>query len=289
MTRALLVSLALLPALAACRTIPDYDAPLAEGMPALIPLEPDEEVPDFSREWEAREELSPALENSVLWLRRPHAPRFFPLAGITYERSLASLERFQELLATSGGPEDLQAAIEREFTVYKSAGWDGRGGGVRFTAYCTPILPGSLERSETYRWPLYALPPDLVKDRDGSILGWETALGRIDTYPSRGAIESGHLLEGRGLELVWLADPLDAFLAHVNGSAFITLPDGSLFRLGYAGKNGRPYRSLGRELEDDGRIPRGTASLQSTVSVRARGRGRRGPSGAWRLGGVAPR
>ncbi|MEW6073446.1 MAG: MltA domain-containing protein [Planctomycetota bacterium] len=263
MKRALLPSLVLLPVLLACRTTPDYDAPLAEGAPALIPLGPGDEVPDFSREWEAREEIRPALENSLFWMRRPHARRFFPQAGISYERALASLEHFQALLESTPGPTELQVAIERDFTIYRSAGWNGRGGGVRFTAYCTPILPGRLERDETFRWPLYALPPDLVKDRDGTVLGWETALGRIETYPSRGAIESGGLLENRELELVWLANPLDAYIAHVNGSAFIALPDGSLFRLGYAGKNGRPYRSLGRELEDDGKIPRGQASLQS--------------------------
>jgi len=36
-----------------------------------------------------------------------------------------------------------------------------------------------------------------------------------------------------------------------------------MYRVGYAGKNGRPYSSLGRELEDDGRIAEGTASLQT--------------------------
>ena len=33
------------------------------------------------------------------------------------------------------------AAIVREFEVFKSAGWDGRGGGVLFTGYYTPIRP----------------------------------------------------------------------------------------------------------------------------------------------------
>ena len=88
----------------------------------------------------------------------------------------------------------------------------------------------------------------------------------MPNYPARGAIEAGGLLEGRGLELVWLADPIDAYIAHVNGSAFIRLPDGTLYRLGYAGKNGREYTSLGKELESDGRIPRGQASLQTIRS-----------------------
>ena len=97
----------------------------------------------------------------------------------------------------------------------------------------------------------------------GVILGWETAIGRLPQYPSRGAIEAGSLLADRGLELAWLKDPIDSYLAHVNGSAFIRLPDASLFRLGYAGKNGRTYRSLGKALEAEGKIPEGQASLRA--------------------------
>ena len=246
---------------AACATTPDYGSPLAEGAPALLPLAPDEKVPDFSGQWALRDEILPALENSISWTRREHARSFFPIAGIEHDRALASLLRFREVLTTSSGAQDFQESLEREFQVYKSAGWNGRGGGVLFTAYCTPILRGSLEADELYRYPLYRLPRDLVKDRDGGVLGWETPLGRQPRYPQRAVIEATSMLAGQ--ELVWLADPIDAYLAHVNGSAFLELPDGSLFRVGYAGKNGRPYTSLGKELEADGKIERGEANLRA--------------------------
>ena len=246
---------------AACATTPDYGAPLADGAPALLPLAPNETVPDFSEQWTQRDEILPALENSIAWTRREQAKSFFPIAGIEHDRALGSLERFHELLTSSHGPQDFQESLVREFQVYKSAGWNGRGGGVLFTAYCTPILRGSLERDELYRYPLYRLPKDLVKGRDGGVLGWETPLGRQPRYPQRAVIEATSMLAGQ--ELVWLADPIDAYLAHVNGSAFLELPDGKLFRVGYAGKNGRPYTSLGRELEADGKIGRGEANLRA--------------------------
>lgn len=261
MKPALLLTLLLSLVGTACKTTPDYGTPLADGASALLPLGPNEKIPDFSREWAARKELLPALENSLAWTRREHARQFFPMAGIEHERALASLERFHELLTTSYGPEDFQKSIEREFQVYKSAGWNGKGGGVLFTAYCTPILRGSLRPEGEFSHPLYALPKDLVKGRDGGVLGWETPRGRLPQYPSRAAIEASGMLAGQ--ELVWLADPVDAFIAHVNGSAFVELPDGSMFRVGYAGKNGRPYTSLGKELEADGVIPRGEASLRT--------------------------
>lgn len=261
MKRALLGTLFLTLASAACKTVPDYGSPLAEGAPALLPLGPNEKIPDLAHEWEARDAILPALENSLAWTRREHAKQFFPIAGIDHARALASLERFKELLSQSYGPEDFQKSIEREFQVYKSAGWNGRGGGVLFTGYCTPILQGSLQPDDQHRYPLYRLPKDLVKGRDGGVLGWETPQGRRPQYPSRAAIEASGMLKGQ--ELVWLADPLDAYIAHVNGSAFVQLPDGSMFRVGYAGKNGRTYTSLGKELEGDGVIPRGEASLRT--------------------------
>jgi len=253
-------TLILITALAACSTSPDYSRPLADGAPALLPV-PQAEVPDFSGQWAEREDILPALDLSIGWTSREHAKRFFPVAGITHERALASLVRFREILEASFGPEDFQQRLEKEFAVYRSAGWDGRGGGVLFTAYCTPILEGSVDAHGRFRHPLYGLPGDLVKDGDGRVLGWETAMGRMPSYPSRGAIENGGLLEGKGLEVAWLGDRIDAYVAHVNGSAFVRLEDGTLLRLGYAGKNGREYTSLGRELEADGRIAPGTASL----------------------------
>ncbi len=260
MRRILLPLLGLL-SLAACSSTPDYARPLDEGAAALILVDP-KDVPDFRPEWEERDTFLPALERSIAWTQRKHAQQFFPIAGVSHERALRSLERFRELLHESPSADAFQQSVVSEFDVYESAGWDGQGGGVLFTAYCTPLLHGSRTQGGAYRFPLYGLPPDLVKDKDGSVLGWETAYGRMPRYPSRGSIEAG-ILKDKGLELVWLDDPLDAYIAHVNGSAFVELEDGSLFRVGYAGKNGQPYTSLGRELEADGKIPRGQASLKT--------------------------
>jgi membrane-bound lytic murein transglycosylase A len=259
--RALLTALPLLAGLAACKATPDYSRPLPAGWPALIPLAPDEPRPSFAEEWYARDELLPALERSLEWTARPHARQFFPIEGISHERALASLERFREVLTGSEGPADFEQHLAREFTVYKSAGWDGRGGGVLFTGYFTPILEGSTTADARYRYPLYALPPDLAKGPQGEILGRQLAGGGLEPYPTRRAIEAGALLAGQGLELVWLADPLDAFVAHVNGSAFVRLPDGDMLRLGYAGKNGREYTSLGQELVQDGQLGQDEVSL----------------------------
>ena len=103
----------------------------------------------------------------------------------------------------------------------------------QFTAYFEPELPGSRQRTERFRYPLYRPPPEVTGGR---------------RWASRAEIETQGLLRGRGLELVWLDDPVDAFYVHVQGSARIRLPDGSLIRIAFAGRNGYPFQSAAREL-----------------------------------------
>ena len=250
---ALLVLLAWAGSCTAPRIYPDYGRPLPPGAPALLELGPDEERPDLTGSWDERADILPALDRSIEWTRLEYAQQFYPIAGVTYGRALQSLERFREILVSSLSPQEFVERVESEFNWYKSAGWDGLGGGVLFTGYFTPILDGRLTRDAVYSSPLYDLPPDLVKEKDGTVLGQDTPEG-LRPYPTRRAIEAGALLAGKGLELVWLRDPLDAFIAHVNGSAFVRIGDGSLYRLGYSGKNGQPYTSLGAELIRAGEV-----------------------------------
>jgi membrane-bound lytic murein transglycosylase A len=67
----------------------------------------------------------------------------------------------------------------------------------------------------------------------------------IEAYPDRAAIEAGGLA-GQGLEIAWLADPVDAYFVHVQGSARLRMTDGRLMRLTFDGKSGQPYTSIGR-------------------------------------------
>ncbi len=246
----------------ACRT-PDYGRALPPGSPALLPLRKGEKRPSVASQWRQRSEILPALERSIEWTKKESSKQFFPLEGIEQSAALASLERFRELLLESQSGRDFQTRFDREFAVYKSAGWNGRGGGVLFTGYYTPILPGSETASAGYKQPLYGLPPDLAKGPRGEILGRRTQNGSLEAYPDRKAIEAGGLLRNKNLELVWLESALDAFITHVNGSAFIKTEDGELLRFGYAGKNGRPYTSLGKELVKDKRLRADEVSLQS--------------------------
>jgi len=101
-----------------------------------------------------------------------------------------------------------------------------------FTGYFEPEIAGALSPSGDYPYPIYSLPPDLR----GSA-----------SYYTRREIEEGALAE-QGLEIAWLADPVDLFFLQVQGSGRIKLNNGQVMRVGYAGKNGRAYSSVGQEL-----------------------------------------
>ena len=108
-----------------------------------------------------------------------------------------------------------------------------------FTAYYEPELNGSRTRGGVYQFPLYALPDDV---RSGV------------PYFDRAAIDRG-ALAGRGLELFWLRDPVESFFLHVQGSGRIRLPDGTVARVGYAGKNNHAYKAVGKTLVEWNELP----------------------------------
>jgi membrane-bound lytic murein transglycosylase A len=252
-------------ALVGCATSPDYGRPLADGARALLPLGPGEKLPDLSGQWGDREQILEALDRSLEYLRRPGSLKAYPIEGIEHGRVQASLERLKQLLLQSPNGQAFHAAALEEFEVFKSAGWDGLGGGVLFTGYYTPIFDGRKEPDSVFRYPLYGRPPDLVSQPDGTVLGMKSG-DRHMPYPSRRTIESERILANRGLELAYLADPMDAYLCHVQGSAFIRLKNGELFKLGFGGTNGREYTSLAEVLVRAGEISeenRGVPALRA--------------------------
>jgi len=139
-----------------------------------------------------------------------------------------------------------------------------------FTGYYEPELRGRRIREGDDAVPLYTTPPDLVTVDLGafreSLKNQRTAGrvvdGRLEPFPDRAAIESG-ALAGRGLEIAWVDDPIDAFFLHIQGSGRIKLDDGSTMRVGYAGQNGHSYLAIGRELVASGELDSETVSLQT--------------------------
>ncbi len=151
--------------------------------------------------------------------------------------------------------------LEADFAPFAIAGPGGAEG--LFTGYYEPELDGSRSRSSAYPAPIYRKPPDLVVlEANGESVVRQIVDGQPRSYLTRAEIDAG-ALAGRRLELLWLADPIDAFLLQVQGSGRVRLAEGGTVRVGYAASNGHPYVAIGRLLVERGELTRETASMQA--------------------------
>ena len=166
---------------------------------------------------------------------------------------LAELKRICDRAPETASAKTARAFFEEQFVParFEAPGF--------VTGYYEPEVEGARRPSATYATPLYAAPEGLtlVNDRNRP-KGWPEGVthgvmrgGKMEALPDRPAIMEG-ALKGKGLELIWLKSPVDAFFVHVQGSARVRLEDGSVMRVGYAGKTGHPYTAIGRVLVQAG-------------------------------------
>nr|WP_102224131.1 murein transglycosylase A [Acidimangrovimonas sediminis] len=135
--------------------------------------------------------------------------------------------------ARSTDPDDARSFFETQFRPVVV----GNPKTALFTGYYEPELTASAVRTAKYRFPIYRRPPEMIPGR---------------RWFSRAEIEDRHILQGRGLEIAWLSNPVDVFFLQVQGSGRLLLTDGRVMRVGFAAKNGHPYRSIGKELKRRG-------------------------------------
>ena len=135
------------------------------------------------------------------------------------------------------------------------------------TGYFEPTVAGSRIETSAFRWPLLGRPDDLVAFVPGELpAGFAPGVsgarrlsdGGLVPYDDRKTIE-----RARRNPIVWVADPVEAFLIQVQGSAQVVFPDGSRARLAYDGRNGLPYASIGRILIETGEIPENAKCLST--------------------------
>jgi membrane-bound lytic murein transglycosylase A len=117
-----------------------------------------------------------------------------------------------------------------------------------FTGYYETEVDGSRVKTAEYNVPIYKIPAKLS--------GRSKVFAQFD----RSKIEDG-ALNGKGLEICWIKDPIDAFFAQIQGSTRVKLNDGELLRLNYIASNGMKYTPVGRELIDRGIISKEEMSM----------------------------
>jgi len=223
--------------------------------------------PSFSNDMDP-ESLRYAVEQSLIYLDRlaPETTFWFGPDSYTAAHIARSHRSILDLLHQNVGEQGLLELIQSDFEVYRATGRRGDGL-VLFTGYYEPVLEVSPTPSEEHVWPLHQLPPDLIRFPEtvepGGRTRWSVKRPEGDQlvpYFSRAEIEAG-ALAGRNLELGFAHDRVELFLMQVQGSGLIRFSDGTLVRVGYAGTNGHPYRSIGKILIDEGWIPKENMSM----------------------------
>ena len=216
--------------------------------------------------------LRAALRRSLEYLKKLPPERIVGEAPrrLTAGEMVASLKAFEPLLAEWRCPECFARELHARFDILPSSA-QAETAEVLFTGYYQPVLEGSRARTEKFRYPIYSPPADLIAAEVvtvGAAPKIDRVFGRADgeqflPYYTRSEIDEAGRLRGRGLEIAWVADPVELFFLHIQGSGIIRLADGGELSVGYAAQNGWPYRSIGRLLIDDGKIAREAMSMQS--------------------------
>ena len=216
--------------------------------------------------------LTVGMLQSLTYLKKiPPARQFrFGRDLYTAEHMTQTLTHFLEFIETKPQQQELKKFIRTYYRIYRSIGAEETGK-VLFTGYYEPTLQGSLNKSDEFRYPLYARPKDLLTidlSLFSSRFKNEKIVGRVHgqtvvPYYDRKEIEENGLPEDIAEPILWVNDLIDLFFLHIQGSGKVSLDSGETVQVHYHTANGRPYRSIGKLLIDEGKIERARMSMQA--------------------------
>ncbi len=218
------------------------------------------------------ESLISAIRKNLDYLNRldPEKPFHYGSQIFTSKQVKESQEAFLSLIEKNVSPEQLNEEIRGNFLVYRATGRVGNKQ-VLFTGYFEPIYEARLKPDDSFRYPIYKRPDDLIVT-DLSLFKREfkgkKIIGRIEgtkllPYFSRRQIVEDDVLKGQGLEIAWLKDPVDIAFLQIQGSGKLKLRKGDTISVGYSTSNGLAYQSIGRYMLDKEFLTKKEMSMQS--------------------------
>lgn len=196
------------------------------------------------------------------------------LAMLQSCRVLKAKPQWQGICAEADAVDKNNNEAQRRFYEDKMAPFqifnaDGSESGT-ITGYYEPLLKGSRAKTARFKYPLYAVPDDMLEIDLGEVLPQlkgQRIRGRLQgkkvlPYYKRAEIDAGtEALKGK--EIFWVENAVELFFLQIQGSGRIELPDGQQIKVGYADQNGHPYMSIGKKLVDMGEMKLEEASMQS--------------------------
>ena len=255
---------------------------ITSGCGETRPSTPSFQIPDLVRVAETEfplfsddmvyDGLVHGIEKSLLYLERVASGTVFRFGEDLYGAAhmKRSLSLFASYIQEAPSQEQLHRFVADKYRVYRSVGSNGKGR-MLFTGYYEPLLEARLERNEVFRFPLYARPMDLTTinlSLFSPVFVGEQLVGRyvdqrIVPYFDREQIAYGNALADTTEVLAWVKNPIDLFFLEIQGSGKLFIKTHGWMNVHYHASNGRPYRSIGRLLLEEGKIPRARMSMQS--------------------------
>jgi membrane-bound lytic murein transglycosylase A len=228
-----LLSLLLLAFLAACSVTPP---------PEKLVLKPARfaDLPGWG-DYENFRAVEALRESCALWLKKPEKRP----ATVGEMQFPAANWNLPCLMADRVQPGQTRGFFETYFQPYAVDNGRDEPDGL-LTAYYEPLLHGAYQPDARYRYPVWGVPTDLVAG--------QPYLTHREIY------EQG--LHGRAEALLYVDDYVDLFFLQIQGSGRVQLPDGTITKLGFAGKNGHGYTAIGKVLIEREELPREGMSMQ---------------------------
>ncbi len=238
--------------------------------PAFIKLPP-KLYPEFFDDM-GFDGLEHGILQSISYLKKVSPEKQFNFGQDSYDAGhlIKSLEQFLRFIKSGHTIQELQKFVSSNYLVYRYL-MKREPVDVLFTGYYEPFLNGSLNKTDNFRFPVYALPNDLKtidlslfssKYKEHKIVGRYTDEPEFVPYFERSEIDELNPLEKKAECLAWVNDKIDLFFLEIQGSGIIYLDNGEKINVHYHASNGRPYRAIGKLLIDQEKILREEMSMQ---------------------------
>lgn len=184
-----------------------------------------------------------------------------------FKKDCQKSKRFEELknvCAKAMQTNDAKMFFVSNFIPYKLYDENLNDKGI-ITGYYEPLLYGSLEKTQRYKYPIYKIPKNMILSDDKNLEKFKYIGKIVDKkilpYDTRKEIEEN--TTNPNLEaIVYVDDKIDLFFLHIQGSGKIQLTNGEMINLGYAGQNGRAYTSIGKYFIEKELISKEEVSVQ---------------------------
>lgn len=126
----------------------------------------------------------------------------------------------------------LRTYFEKMLKPYQVVAYGSSTG--KITGYYEAELSGTLEQENGAQIPIYGLPDNYQAGKKTN------TREEIETSCAEAPV------------LAWANDPVELFIAQVQGSGRLTTPSGEVLHLAYAGNNGYPFTGIGTILKEEG-------------------------------------